>query len=228
MTDQPAPAQPGDPRAGHEPRERIFLVVVDETEEMKNALHFASPSRPPYGRARRPVLALEPPGIPALARGGAGDAGRGAPARRADPAGPGRQGQAAHGQDPGAVSARGTAAPALTALIDEELPDFALVLEWPARREGPGPPGQPSDQPGATVDRLPVTPVLGQLQRRTKSTRRREAARAAHGVHRIRDGFSPSGHLTVGSRPLILQKKLAWLDDRVWPGQWHRLEGTGP
>jgi nucleotide-binding universal stress UspA family protein len=41
MTEQPSPATPEASPAGEEPRERIFLVVVDETEEMKNALHYA-------------------------------------------------------------------------------------------------------------------------------------------------------------------------------------------
>ena len=41
MSEPSPPATAGEPAAGQEPRERIFLVVVDETEEMKNALHFA-------------------------------------------------------------------------------------------------------------------------------------------------------------------------------------------
>ena len=45
----------------HEPRERIFLVVVDETEEMKNALHFACRRALHTGGRVALFYALEPP-----------------------------------------------------------------------------------------------------------------------------------------------------------------------
>ena len=38
MTDHPSPATSDELPPGDEPHERIFLVVVDETEEMRNAL----------------------------------------------------------------------------------------------------------------------------------------------------------------------------------------------
>ena len=61
MTDQPVPAAAGEEAAGHEPRERIFLVVVDETEEMKNALHFACRRALHTGGRVALFYVLEPP-----------------------------------------------------------------------------------------------------------------------------------------------------------------------
>ena len=47
--------------SGQEPRERIFLVVVDETEEMKNALRFATRRALHTGGRVALFYALEPP-----------------------------------------------------------------------------------------------------------------------------------------------------------------------
>ena len=61
MTDQPSPAPPGGLPAGQEPRERIFLVVVDETEEMRNSPHYACRRALHTGGRVALFYALEPP-----------------------------------------------------------------------------------------------------------------------------------------------------------------------
>ena len=62
MTEQGTPA----PEAGRAPgqpaaRERIFLVVVDETEEMQNALHFACRRAGHTGGRVAMLYVIEPP-----------------------------------------------------------------------------------------------------------------------------------------------------------------------
>src|SRR5918996_6134876 len=61
MTEQPSPAPAHETLSGQEPRERIFLVVVDETEEMKNALRFATRRALHTGGRVALFYALEPP-----------------------------------------------------------------------------------------------------------------------------------------------------------------------
>ena len=61
MSEQAAPAAPDASPVGEEPRERIFLVVVDETEEMKAALRFACRRALHTGGRVALFYAIEPP-----------------------------------------------------------------------------------------------------------------------------------------------------------------------
>ena len=61
MSEQAPPAAPDASPAGGELRERIFLVVVDETEEMKAALRFACRRALHTGGRVALFYAIEPP-----------------------------------------------------------------------------------------------------------------------------------------------------------------------
>jgi nucleotide-binding universal stress UspA family protein len=162
MTEQPAPASPGEEPAGHEPRERIFLVVVDETEEMKNALHFASRRALHTGGRVALFYALEPPEFQhwlGVERVMQEEAREHAEQTLQDLA---AKVQADTGKMPVLYLREGRRREELMALIEEEPSISLLVLGMASGREGPGPLVSYLVSQGQPI-RLPVTLVPGQL-----------------------------------------------------------------
>jgi nucleotide-binding universal stress UspA family protein len=164
MTEQPAPASPGEEPAGHEPRERIFLVVVDETEEMKNALHFASRRALHTGGRVALFYALEPPEFQhwlGVERVMQEEAREHAEQTLQDLA---AQVQADTGKTPVLYLREGRRRDQLMALLEEEPGISLLVLGMASGREGPGPLVSYLVSQGEPI-RLPVTLVPGQLSK---------------------------------------------------------------
>jgi nucleotide-binding universal stress UspA family protein len=162
MTEQPAPASPGEEPAGHEPRERIFLVVVDETEEMKNALHFASRRALHTGGRVALFYALEPPEFQhwlGVERVMQEEAREHAEQTLQDLA---AKVQADTGKMPVLYLREGRRRDELMALLAEEPSISLLVLGMASGREGPGPLVSYLVSQGEPI-RLPVTLVPGQL-----------------------------------------------------------------
>src|ERR687897_3066884 len=162
MTEQPAPASPGEEPAGHELRERIFLVVVDETEEMKNALHFASRRALHTGGRVALFYALEPPEFQhwlGVERVMQEEARAHAEQTLQDLA---AKVQADTGKMPVLYLREGRQREQLMALLDEEPSISLLVLGMASGREGPGPLVSYLVSQGQPI-RLPVTLVPGQL-----------------------------------------------------------------
>lgn len=161
MTEPPSPALADE--GGHEPRERIFLVVVDETEEMKNALHFASRRALHTGGRVALFYALEPPefqhwlGVERVMQEEARQhAEETLQALAAEV-------QTNTGKMPVLYLREGRRRDELMALIDEEPGISLLVLGMASGREGPGPlVTYMISQMGGHM-RLPVTLVPGAL-----------------------------------------------------------------
>jgi hypothetical protein len=61
VTEEPGPASEGEGEPPRAARERIFLVVVDETAEMLNALHYACRRAEHTGGRVAMLYAIEPP-----------------------------------------------------------------------------------------------------------------------------------------------------------------------
>jgi nucleotide-binding universal stress UspA family protein len=162
MTEQPSPAAPGDAQPVQEPRERIFLVVVDETEEMKNALHFASRRALHTGGRVALFYALEPPEFQhwlGVERVMQEEAREHAEQTLQDLA---AKVQADTGKMPVLYLREGRRRDELMALIAEEPGISLLVLGMASGREGPGPLVSYLVSQGEPI-RLPVTLVPGQL-----------------------------------------------------------------
>lgn len=162
MTEQAAPAPPGEVAAGQEPRERIFLVVVDETEEMKNALRFACRRALHTGGRVALFYALEPPEFQhwlGVERVMQEEAREHAEQTLQDLA---AKVQADTGKMPVLYLREGRRREQLMALIDEEPSISLLVLGMASSREGPGPLVSYLISQGQPI-RLPVTLVPGQL-----------------------------------------------------------------
>jgi nucleotide-binding universal stress UspA family protein len=162
MSEQPSPAPPGEAPAGEEPRERIFLVVVDETEEMKNALHFASRRALHTGGRVALFYALEPPEFQhwlGVERVMQEEARQHAEQTLQDLA---TKVQTDTGKTPVLYLREGRRREELMALIDEEPSISLLVLGMASGREGPGPLVSYLVSQGQPI-RLPVTLVPGQL-----------------------------------------------------------------
>jgi nucleotide-binding universal stress UspA family protein len=162
MSEQPAPAAPRQAPPGQEPRERIFLVVVDETEEMKNALHFASRRALHTGGRVALFYALEPPefqhwlGVERVMQEEAREHAEQILQHLAAKV------QADTGKMPVLYLREGRRRDQLMALIDEEPGISLLVLGMASGREGPGPLVSYLVSQGQPI-RLPVTLVPGQL-----------------------------------------------------------------
>jgi nucleotide-binding universal stress UspA family protein len=162
MTEQPAPAAPDQAPAGQEPRERIFLVVVDETEEMKNALHFACRRALHTGGRVALFYALEPPefqhwlGVERVMQEEARQHAEQILQELAAKV------QSATGKTPVLYLREGLRREQLLALIEEEPSISLLVLGIASGREGPGPLVSYMVTQGQPI-RLPVTLVPGQL-----------------------------------------------------------------
>ena len=162
MSEQPSPAAPEELPAGGEPRERIFLVVVDETEEMKTALYFACRRALHTGGRVALFYAIEPPefqhwlGVERVmkeeARQHAEQTLQGLAAKV----------QAATGKMPILYLREGRRRDELLALLDEEPGISLLVLGMASDREGPGPLVSYLVSQGVPI-RLPVTLVPGAL-----------------------------------------------------------------
>jgi nucleotide-binding universal stress UspA family protein len=163
MTEPPSPAAQDEPPAGQEPRERIFLVVVDETEEMKNALHFASRRALHTGGRVALFYALEPPEFQhwlGVERVMQEEARQHAEQTLQDLA---TKVQAATGKTPVLYLREGRRQDEFLALINEEPGISLLVLGMASGREGPGPlVTYLVSQMGGQI-RLPVTLVPGEL-----------------------------------------------------------------
>jgi nucleotide-binding universal stress UspA family protein len=162
MTEQPAPASPAEAGAGHEPRERIFLVVVDETEEMKNALYFACRRALHTGGRVALFYALEPPEFQhwlGVERVMQDEARQHAEQTLQELA---TRVQAATGKTPVLYLREGRRREQLMALLDEEPTISLLVLGMASGREGPGPLVSYLISQGQPI-RLPLTLVPGQL-----------------------------------------------------------------
>jgi nucleotide-binding universal stress UspA family protein len=163
MTDQPSPAPPGGLPAGQEPRERIFLVVVDETEEMRNALHYACRRALHTGGRVALFYALEPPefqhwlGVERVMQEEARQQAEQILQALA------AEVQAKTGKMPVLYLRDGRRRDQLLALIGEEPGISLLVLGMASGREGPGPlVTYLVGQTGGQI-RLPVTLVPGGL-----------------------------------------------------------------
>jgi nucleotide-binding universal stress UspA family protein len=159
MTEHPAPDEAP---AGQEPRERIFLVVVDETEEMKTALHFASRRALHTGGRVALFYVLEPPEFQhwlGVERVMQEEARLHAEQTLQDLA---AKVQAATGKTPVLYLREGRRREQLMALIEEEPSISLLVLGMASGREGPGPLVSYLVSQGQPI-RLPVTLVPGQL-----------------------------------------------------------------
>ena len=164
MSEQPLPAPPGEAPAAEEPRERIFLVVVDETEEMKNALHFASRRALHTGGRVALFYALEPPEFQhwlGVERVMQEEAREHAEQILQDLA---AKVQADTGKMPVLYLREGRRREELMALIEEEPSISLLVLGMASGREGPGPLVSYLVSQGQPI-RLPVTLVPGQLSK---------------------------------------------------------------
>jgi nucleotide-binding universal stress UspA family protein len=164
MTEQPAPALPGEPPHEEQPLERIFLVVVDETEEMKNALHFACRRALHTGGRVALFYALEPPEFQhwlGVERVMQEEARQNAEQTLQDLA---AKVQADTGKTPVLYLREGRRRDELMALIDEEPSISLLVLGMASDREGPGPLVSYLVSQGQPI-RLPVTLVPGQLSK---------------------------------------------------------------
>jgi nucleotide-binding universal stress UspA family protein len=162
MTEQPVSAPAGDASAGQEPHERIFLVVVDETEEMKNALRFASRRALHTGGRVALFYALEPPEFQhwlGVERVMQEEAREHAEQILQDLA---AKVQADTGKMPVLYLREGRRRDELMALIEEEPGISLLVLGMASGREGPGPLVSYLVSQGQPI-RLPVTLVPGQL-----------------------------------------------------------------
>ena len=162
MTEQPSPAAPGEVEPVQEPRERIFLVVVDETEEMKNALHFASRRALHTGGRVALFYALEPAEFQhwlGVERVMQEEAREHAEQTLQDLA---AKVQADTGKMPVLYLREGRRRDELMALIAEEPTISLLVLGMASGREGPGPLVSYLVSQGEPI-RLPVTLVPGQL-----------------------------------------------------------------
>jgi nucleotide-binding universal stress UspA family protein len=162
MTEQAAPARPEEVPAVLEPRERIFLVVVDETEEMKNALRFACRRALHTGGRVALFYALEPPEFQhwlGVERVMQEEAREHAEQTLQDLA---AKVQADTGKMPVLYLREGRRREQLMALIDEEPSISLLVLGMASGREGPGPLVSYLISQGQPI-RLPVTLVPGQL-----------------------------------------------------------------
>jgi nucleotide-binding universal stress UspA family protein len=162
MTDQPSPAPAADPSAGHEPRERIFLVVVDETEEMRNALYFACRRALHTGGRVALYYALEPPefqhwlGVERVMQEEARQQAEQTLQTLA------AEVQAKTGKMPVLYLREGRRRDQLIALLNEEPGISLLVLGMASGREGPGPLVSYLVSQGGQI-RLPVTLVPGGL-----------------------------------------------------------------
>jgi nucleotide-binding universal stress UspA family protein len=165
MTEPPSPAASDELAAGHEPRERIFLVVVDETEEMKNALHFACRRALHTGGRVALFYALEPPEFQhwlGVERVMQEEARQNAEQMLQALA---TEVQATTGKTPVLYLREGRRRDQLMALIDEEPGISLLVLGMASGREGPGPlVTYLVSQMGGHI-RLPVTLVPGDLSK---------------------------------------------------------------
>lgn len=163
MTEEPSPAAPDESLSGAEPRERIFLVVVDETEEMKTALHFACRRALHTGGRVALFYAIEPPefqhwlGVERVmqeeARQHAEQTLQGLAAKV----------QTDTGKTPILYLREGRRRDELLALVDEEPGISLLVLGMAKGREGPGPLVSYLVSQGVPI-RLPVTLVPGELK----------------------------------------------------------------
>ena len=163
MTEQPSPATSDRLPAGEEPRERIFLVVVDETEEMRNALHFAC-RRALHTNGRVALFdAIDPPefqhwlGVERVMQEEARQHAEQTMQTLA------AEVQAITGRTPVLYLREGRRRDQLMALIEEEPGISLLVLGMASGREGPGPlVTYLVSQMGGQI-RLPVTLVPGGL-----------------------------------------------------------------
>jgi nucleotide-binding universal stress UspA family protein len=164
MAEQPSAASPGEVPAAQEPRERIFLVVVDETEEMKNALHFASRRALHTGGRVALFYTLEPPefqhwlGVERMMQDEARQHAEQILQELAAKV------QADTGKMPVLYLREGRRRDELMALIEEEPSISLLVLGMASGREGPGPLVSYLVSQGQPI-RLPVTLVPGQLSK---------------------------------------------------------------
>ncbi len=166
MVDEPSPAhQTPEPEKKEEEAtpERIFLVVVDETEEMKNALYFACRRAWRTGGRVALLYVIEPPefqhwlGVEKVmqeeARQQAEETLQSLAAKV----------QAMTGKTPVLYVREGRRRDELLALIEEEPSISLLVLGMASGREGPGPlVTYLVSQLGGQL-RLPITLVPGQL-----------------------------------------------------------------
>jgi nucleotide-binding universal stress UspA family protein len=162
MSEPPSPATSDEIPAGHEPRERIFLVVVDETEEMKNALHFACRRALHTGGRVALFYAIEPAefqhwlGVERVMQEEAREqAEQTLQALAAEV-------QKRTGKMPVLYLREGRRRDELMALIEEEPGMSLLVLGVASGREGPGPLVTHLVSQGGQI-RLPVTLVPGGL-----------------------------------------------------------------
>jgi nucleotide-binding universal stress UspA family protein len=162
MSDVPSPAAPGAAGPASERRERIFLVVVDESEEMKAALRFACRRALHTGGRVALFYALEPPEFQhwlGVERVMQEEARQHAEEMLQELA---AKVHADTGKMPILYLREGRRRDELLALIGEEPGLSLLVLGIASGREGPGPLVSYLVSQGLPV-RLPVTLVPGAL-----------------------------------------------------------------
>ena len=162
MSEAPSPAAEDPSPAAREPRERIFLVVVDETEEMKAALHFACRRALHTGGRVALFYALEPPefqhwlGVERVMQEEARETAEKVLQDLAAKV------QAATGKMPALYLREGRRRDELLALLEEEPGISLLVLGMASGREGPGPLVSYLVSQGVPL-RLPLALVPGAL-----------------------------------------------------------------
>ena len=164
MTDDASAAEDGNAAVeANEPRERIFLVVADETEEMKVALHFACRRAQHTGGRVAMLYAIEPAefqhwlGVERMMQDEAREQAEQTLQAHAAKV------QAMTGKMPILHVREGRTRDELVALIEEEPSISLLVLAMASGREGPGPlVSYLVGQSGEPL-RLPVTLVPGHL-----------------------------------------------------------------
>jgi nucleotide-binding universal stress UspA family protein len=162
MSDLPSHAAPDEVPAAREPRERIFLVVVDESEEMKAALRFACRRALHTGGRVALFYALEPPEFQhwlGVERVMQEEARQHAEQMLQELA---AKVQADTGKMPILYLREGRRRDELLALLDEEPGISLLVLGMASGREGPGPLVSYLVSQGMPI-RLPLTLVPGAL-----------------------------------------------------------------
>jgi nucleotide-binding universal stress UspA family protein len=163
MTDEPSAGGGDGSFDGSEPRERIFLVVVDETEEMKVALHFACRRAQHTGGRVAMLYVIEPAefqhwlGVERMMQDEAREQAEQTLQAHAAKV------QTMTGKMPILHVREGRRRDELVALVDEEPSISLLVLAMATGREGPGPLVTHLVSQSGDRLRVPVTLVPGHL-----------------------------------------------------------------
>lgn len=159
----PPGASPGTPPAAARPAERVFLVVVDESPEMRNALRYACRRAKRTGGRVAMLFVMEPPegqqwgAVMDLMRQEARQEAEQVVGRHAETA------AALTGQPPAIHIREGKSREELTKLIAEDRSISVLVLGSSSSSDGPGPLVTAFTGKHGGQLRIPLTIVPGAL-----------------------------------------------------------------